>query len=122
MVHVIVEPHYITLVVHTQIERSAGGGVEKGADAFHHVHVLGILIGLHIVIGGKDNRGLELERAAFHTKIDALVGFKVGIVLCLHREGTDNLTTDHVEGRTGKGALHGVSGLDESGESCQLRQ
>ena len=49
--HVVVKTYHIALIIYTQIECSASGGVEEGTDAFHHIHVLGVFIGLHFVAG-----------------------------------------------------------------------
>jgi len=55
VLHVVLYAGHIALVVHTEVEHSARGRVEEGAHALEHVHVLGVLIGLHIVVRREDD-------------------------------------------------------------------
>ena len=98
ILHVVVDAYHVTLIVDAEIEGAACGGVEEGTDGLHDVGILGKLIGLHVIVGGIDHGGLELLGAALNTEIGAAIGFKVGICLCLEREGADDFAMDHVAG------------------------
>ena len=65
--HVGLDACDVALVVDSEIESASCGGIEECANALHHIDILGVFVWLHIVVGGEDYGGLELQCTTLHT-------------------------------------------------------